>query len=56
MIVVGLDPDRRPGDILDRVFPPEQSDETFADDYYRCQRPVPTPAGCSNPNRNETQP
>ena len=56
MIVVGLDPDRRPGDVLDRVFPPEQSDETFADDYFRCLRPVPTPAGCSNPNRNETQP
>ena len=53
MIVADLNPDRRPGELLDRVFPPEQSDDAAADRYFACLRPVPTPAGCSNPGRED---
>jgi len=53
VIVADLNPDRRPGELLDRVFPPEQcSDEAFTD-YLRQLRSLPTPAGCSNPGRDE---
>ena len=53
MIVVGLDPDREPGDVLDRVFPPAECDDAAADRYFACLRPLP--AGCSYPTTENEQ-